>query len=69
MTDPDDVEEIRVRLRAIVAGRRGWSATARASGVDRCALHRALRPGARPSLSTIVRVANACGLKLTLAPR
>jgi probable addiction module antidote protein len=47
----------------------GWSATARQAGLNRCSLHRAFRatPGQSvPNFDTIMAVANALGLELTV---
>lgn len=50
--------------------RKGWSATARLSGVDRTVLHRAFRPegdkARMPSFTTVTLVAEALGLRLTV---
>jgi len=48
----------------IVARARGMSEIARASGLTREALYRALRPGAHPRFDTVARVCSALGVKL-----
>lgn len=51
-----------------VAKARGMTEIARASGMTREALYKALRPGAQPRFETIARVCRALDLKLTLSP-
>ncbi|AGA32471.1 putative addiction module antidote protein [Thioalkalivibrio nitratireducens DSM 14787] len=48
-----------------IAKARGMTEIARASGVKREALYRALRPGAHPRLDTVQRVCRALGVALT----
>ncbi len=47
-----------------IARARGMSAIARASGITREALYKALRPGAQPRFDTIARVCSALGVRL-----
>jgi len=47
-----------------IARARGMSEIARASGITREALYKALRPDARPRFDTISRVCTALGVKL-----
>ncbi len=47
-----------------IARARGMSEIAKASGITREALYRALRPGALPRFDTISRVCTALGVKL-----
>ena len=47
-----------------IARARGMSEIARASGITREALYRALRPDAHPRFDTISRVCKALGVKL-----
>jgi probable addiction module antidote protein len=49
-----------------VARARGMSEIARASGLTREALYRALKSDAQPRFDTVVRVCNALGLKLNV---
>jgi probable addiction module antidote protein len=51
-----------------VARARGMAEIARAAGLTREALYKALRPGAQPRFETIARVCTALGLKLTVQP-
>lgn len=47
-----------------VARARGMTDIAKASGITREALYRALRPGAQPRFETVKRVCEALGVKL-----
>ena len=47
-----------------IARARGMSEIAKASGITRVALYRALRPDAQPRFDTINRVCTALGVKL-----
>jgi probable addiction module antidote protein len=51
-----------------VARARGMSDIAKASGIGREALYKALRADAQPRYETISRVCTALGFKLTLKP-
>ncbi len=48
-----------------IAKARGMSEIAKASGIKREALYKALRPTAHPRFETIQRVCNALGVKIT----
>ncbi len=48
-----------------IAKARGMSEIAKASGIKREALYKALRPNTKPRLDTIQRVCKALGVKLT----
>lgn len=47
-----------------IARARGMSEIAKASGISREALYKALRPGAQPRFDTISRVCTALGVRL-----
>lgn len=49
-----------------VAKARGMSRIARESGLGRESLYKALTPGSKPRLETILRVMHALGVKLTV---
>jgi len=49
----------------VVARARGMTEVARAAGITREALYKALRPNSQPRFDTIARVCRALGLKLT----
>ena len=51
-----------------VARARGMTEIAKASGLSREALYKALRAGADPRFDTIARVLTALGVKLTVQP-
>lgn len=51
-----------------IARARGMSEIARAAGLTREALYKALRPNASPHFDTIARVCRALGVKLTAEP-
>lgn len=53
---------------ADVAKAKGMAEIARASGLGRESLYKALAPGAHPRHETIRKVLHALGLKLTIAP-
>lgn len=48
-----------------VAKARGMSQVARDAGLGRESLYKALAPGAKPRFDTVLRVAQALGIKLT----
>lgn len=48
-----------------IAKARGMTEIAKASGIKREALYKALRPNAHPRLETVQRVCKALGVKLT----
>ncbi|EFK11532.1 putative addiction module antidote protein [delta proteobacterium NaphS2] len=51
-----------------IAKARGMTEIAKASGIKREALYKALRPDAKPRFDTIQRVFKALGVKLTAEP-
>lgn len=64
----DSVEQkvLLIALRRITEARGGFAKVARAAGVERESLHRALSARGNPRLSTLVAVIRAIGLKLTV---
>lgn len=66
----EDADEPRVLLIALrhVAKARGIANIAKAAGVQRESLYRALSANGNPRLSTLFAVAKAVGLKLTVEP-
>ena len=52
----------------VIARARGMTEIARASGLTREALYKALRPSSQPRFETIARVCNALGVKLVAKP-
>jgi probable addiction module antidote protein len=65
--EEDKPEEIAESL-GIVARSAGMTEIARRSGLSRESLYRALSPDGKPQLETIMRVLQACGLRLTVEP-
>lgn len=51
-----------------IARARGMSDIAKAAGLGREALYKALRPGAQPRFDTVQRVCAALGVRLTAVP-
>lgn len=64
----DDAEPkvLLIALRRIAEARGGVARVAKAAGVERESLYRALSPRGNPRLSTLVAVTKAVGLKLTV---
>lgn len=58
--DPDEL----THALGVVARARGMTEVAKASGLTREALYKALRPHSHPRFDTIARVCNALGVKL-----
>lgn len=52
----------------VIARARGMTEVARASGLTREALYKALRPSAQPRFDTIARVCGALGVQLVARP-
>jgi probable addiction module antidote protein len=51
-----------------IARARGMAQVAKDSGLGRESLYKALAPGAKPRFDTVLKVANALGVKLTARP-
>ena len=64
----DDAEPkvLLIAVRRIAEARGGVARVAKAAGVERESLYRALSPRGNPRLSTLVAVTKAVGLKLTV---
>ncbi|HEX7386130.1 MAG TPA: addiction module antidote protein [Castellaniella sp.] len=65
--EDDDPAELSHAL-GIIARARGMTEVARASGLTREALYKALRPSAKPRFDTIARVCGALGVQLVARP-
>lgn len=63
--DTDEPRVLLIALRHIVLAR-GIARVAKAAGIERESLYRALSATGNPRLSTLIAVARAVGLKLTL---
>jgi len=66
LEDTDEPKILLVALRRITQARGGFAKIARAAGIERESLHRALSTRGNPRLSTLVAVTKAIGLKLTV---
>jgi probable addiction module antidote protein len=66
LEDADEPKALLIALRRIAEARGGVAKVAKAAGVERESLYRALSPRGNPRLSTLVAVTKAVGLKLTV---
>jgi probable addiction module antidote protein len=66
MEDTDEPEVLLITLRHIAEAKGGLAKVAKAAGIERESLYRALSARGNPRLSTIVGVMKAVGLKLTV---
>lgn len=66
LEEEDEPKVLLVALRRIAEARGGIAQVAKAAGVERESLYRALSPRGNPRLSTLVAVTKAVGLKLTV---
>jgi len=66
LEDTDQPEVLLIALRRVAEARGGVSKVAKAAGVERESLYRALSARGNPRWSTLVAVTRAMGLKLTV---
>lgn len=66
LEDTDDPRVLLIALRRVAEARGGIAKLAKAAGIERESLYRALSAHGNPRLSTLVAVTKAMGLKLTL---
>ena len=66
MEDADEPEVLLIALRHVAEARGGLAKVAKAAGIERESLYRALSARGNPRLSTILGVVKAVGLKLTV---
>ncbi len=66
MEDTDEPRVLLIALRQIAEARGGIAKVAKAAGVERESLYRALSPRGNPRFSTLVAVTKAMGLTLTV---
>jgi len=66
LEDTEEPAVLLIALRRIAEARGGIAKVAKASGIERESLYRALSPRGNPRLSTLVAVTKAVGLKLTV---
>jgi probable addiction module antidote protein len=64
--DTDEPEMLLIALRHIAEARGGIAKVAKAAGIERESLYRALSPRGNPRLSTLIGVMRAVGLRLTV---
>jgi probable addiction module antidote protein len=68
LEDADEPKVLLLALRRITEARGGFAKVAKAAGIERESLHRALSARGNPRLSTLFGVMKAMGLKLTVEP-
>ncbi len=66
MEDTDEPSVLLIALRRVAEARGGIAKVAKAAGIERESLYRALSVRGNPRLSTLVAVTKAVGLKLTV---
>jgi probable addiction module antidote protein len=66
LEETDEPEVLLIALRHIAEARGGLAKVAKAAGIERESLYRALSAQGNPRLSTLVGVMKAVGLKLTV---
>src|SRR5260370_27345913 len=67
LEDADEPRVLLIALRRIAEARGGIAKVAKAAGIERDSLYRALSVRGNPRLSTLLAVTKAVGLKLTVA--
>ena len=68
LEDTEEPAVLLIALRRIAEARGGIAKVAKAAGIERESLYRALSARGNPRLSTLVAVTKAVGLKLTVEP-
>lgn len=66
LEEADEPEALLIALRRVAEARGGVAKVAKAAGIERESLYRALSPRGNPRLSTLVAVTKAVGLRLTV---
>jgi probable addiction module antidote protein len=66
LEDSDEPSVLLIALRRVAEARGGIAKVAKAAGVERESLYRALSASGNPRLSTLFAVAKAVGLRLTV---
>lgn len=66
LEDSEDPKVLLTALRRLTEARGGFAKVAKAAGIQRESLHRALSARGNPRFSTLVAVMHAIGLKLTV---
>jgi probable addiction module antidote protein len=68
LEDTDEPQVLLIALRRVAEAKGGVAHVAKAAGLKRESLYRALSPRGNPRLSTLRAVMKAVGLKLTVEP-
>jgi probable addiction module antidote protein len=68
LEDTDEPQVLLIALRRVAEAKGGVAQVAKAAGLKRESLYRALSPRGNPRLSTLRAVMKAVGLKLTVEP-
>jgi len=68
LEDDDEPGVLLVALRRVAEARGGLAKVAKSAGIERESLYRALSVRGNPRLSTLIAVAKAVGLRLTVEP-
>jgi probable addiction module antidote protein len=66
LEEADEPKVLLIALRQIAQARGGMAKVAKAAGLERESLYRALSPRGNPRFSTLLAVTKAVGLKLTV---
>jgi len=66
LEESDEPQVLLIALRHLAEAKGGLAKVAKAAGIERESLYRALSPRGNPRLSTLVAVTKAIGLKLTV---
>jgi len=66
MEDSEEPQVLLIALRQVAEARGGMAKVAKAAGIERESLYRALSPRGNPRLSTLFAVTKAMGLALTV---
>jgi probable addiction module antidote protein len=66
MEDSEEPQVLLIALRQVAEARGGMAKVAKAAGIERESLYRALSPRGNPRLSTLFAVTRAMGLALTV---
>jgi len=69
MEDTDEPKVLLIALRRITEARGRFTRIAKAAGIERESLYRALSARGNPRLSTLIAVVEAIGLRLTVESR
>ena len=64
----DDTKSFMIELGQIIKARGGYTAAARAAGLNRTALYKIVSAGGNPALNTLVALLTPLGLRLSIKP-